>query len=382
MLLAYGGDGWWPSMEELARGVAIFWALHGLWLLVALLSLRPLRPGPPVGDWTVLIAARNEADRIGETLRRLQGQSVRVAEGPSTDATRAIVDASDATLVPVDAVPEGWVGKSAALHAATHGVGTDWLVFLDADVHVAPDAVAAAVCTAETRGFDLLVVHPGQRCDTVWGRAAHHAVGLGMLIPSPPWMVQRGWATAGLGHFMVARRSVYEDAGGHAAIRSAILDDLALGGLMQQAGGIVGVASGTDAAESDWARSARDVVRATSKNAFAALGYRWWMVLAMSFGYGFMVLAAATEWWWGAGWATAAWSAHGGIALLQGLIRRGWGPSSRAGRRDGVWTAVLGALLSPLAWLVYAVAPVWSMVQTLRGGIAWRGTTYDWRRMS
>ncbi|MGB1585973.1 MAG: glycosyltransferase [Thermoplasmatota archaeon] len=353
------------------EGAALFWSLHLAWILLALATLRRPRAGD--ASHTVLIAARNEAPRIQETLDRLQDERVIVAEGPSTDATRDIVASSHAQLVPLAAVPPGWVGKSAALHAAAPEATGDWIVFLDADVHVEPGGVAQAIGAAQAS--DLSIVLPGQATDTIGGASAHFAVGQGLLIPTPPWVLRAGWGATGVGHFMVARRSIYDASGGHASFRNAILDDVALGRAMRKAGGRLDMVDGGRLATSDWGRSYVGVARAMQKNAFAGLSYRWWMVALMSGGYAATLTAAWTGWWFGgtAAWATWAWAAHAIPSLWQVAMRRGWHP--RAG-----WRSWLGALLSPFGWTLYAWVPVWSMMSTWRR-ITWRGTQYDRKSM-
>lgn len=349
------------------EGAALFWTLHLAWILLALATLR--RPKSSNASRTVLIAARDEAPRIEETLRRLEGERVIVAEGPSQDNTRALVTASEAELVPLDGVPPGWVGKSAALHAAAPRATGDWMVLLDADVHVEPGAIEQAIGAATQT--DLAVILPGQATDTSGGAAAHFAIGQGLLIPTPPWLLRAGLGATGVGHFMVVRRDVYEASGGHAAIRNAILDDVALGKSVRRSGGRLDLVDGGRFATSDWGRSYLGVARAMQKNAFAGLGYRWWMVALMSGGYGAALVAAWTGAFVGgeAAWATWAWAAHALPSLWQVAARRGWHP--RAG-----WRSWLGAVLSPLGWTLYAWVPIWSMASTWRR-ISWRGTEYD-----
>lgn len=366
-------------MDWYWRAVAGFWLAHALWVTIALLSLRRLQ-GQAAGDVTVVIAARDEAERIGETVRRLRPLRVLVAEGQSQDATRDVAAAAGATIV--DASPrDGWVGKVAALDAAMEHVQTEWVCFVDADVQVAPGTVQRAIAAAERDAADLLVLYPGQRCDTVAGRAVHHAIGQGILVLSPPWLVRRDIGVAGLGHFMLVRRSRLQAAGGHAAIKDEILDDVAMGRLIRRAGGRTTMASGTDDAESDWARSATGVLRAMEKNAFAGLGYSVLATITMTAGYAIMIGSAVIGWTMGPSGVltTAAWGLMMVPSALQQIGRRGWGPASRAGRPEAWWRRALAVALSPLAWSLFIILPWWSMWRT-RHGIQWRGATYAGRR--
>jgi chlorobactene glucosyltransferase len=75
---------------------------------------------------------------------------------------------------------------------------------------------------------------------------------------------------AAIGQYVLVRRDAYFACGGHNAIRSAILDDVALGRLFKQHGQRIALIDG------DWVscrmyRSFREVVEGFSKNAFAIL---------------------------------------------------------------------------------------------------------------
>ena len=93
---------------------------------------------------SVLIPARDEAERIGACLDGLAGQSYRnfelwVGDDHSVDGTAAIVRSYAAQLpalkvLPIAALPAGWAGKCWACWQAAGSARGDWLLFLDADV--------------------------------------------------------------------------------------------------------------------------------------------------------------------------------------------------------------------------------------------------------
>ena len=67
----------------------------------------------------------------------------------------------------------------------------------------------------------------------------------------------------------LVRRSAYDAAGGHAAIRMRIDDDLRLGRLVKERGGRSAFVFARDLVSVEWYPSLRAMVRGLEKNAFA-----------------------------------------------------------------------------------------------------------------
>ena len=94
----------------------------------------------------MVIPARNEADALPALLASVLPQlgandECLVADDGSTDATAAVARARGATVFAVPPVPDGWIGKCWAIHSGTERATGELLVFLDADVTLAPDAL-------------------------------------------------------------------------------------------------------------------------------------------------------------------------------------------------------------------------------------------------
>jgi biofilm PGA synthesis N-glycosyltransferase PgaC len=123
-------------------------------LAVSLLLDRqpPLRRSHPAIPVTVLVAARNEPDRIQETLSYVAGQDypgpveVLVVDNGSTDGTRAVAEAyGAATGQLVRCLDEPRPGKSHALNTGLAAVGTELVITLDADTLLHPQAIRQLV---------------------------------------------------------------------------------------------------------------------------------------------------------------------------------------------------------------------------------------------
>ena len=125
-------------------------------LLTVNLSLfRAPEPGTSHGhapELSVLIPARNEADHIRAAMQSvLANQDVTleliILNDQSTDATEDIVQTlavkdSRITLINSSALPENWCGKQHACWQLAQHAHYDLMVFMDADVELAPQALA------------------------------------------------------------------------------------------------------------------------------------------------------------------------------------------------------------------------------------------------
>jgi chlorobactene glucosyltransferase len=204
---------------------------------------------------SVLVPARNEALNIEACVRSLLSQeypnfSVHVLNDHSTDETAEIVRSTglnegNGGLLQGAALPAGWVGKNWACHQLSQVADGDYLLFTDADTVHAPGALRAMVTLALERRATLLSAWPRQRMVSMGeclvvsllpfvGALAYPHFFL-RLLETYPWL--RGWVPAGWrrrlgaanGQVILFERGGYERVGGHAALRSHLVEDIALG---------------------------------------------------------------------------------------------------------------------------------------------------------
>jgi chlorobactene glucosyltransferase len=219
-------------------------------LLNVLLNLRALRrpkaeqelpdPAPLI---SVLVPARNEEANIGPCLKSLCGQDypnfeVVVLDDASTDRTAQIVEGIAAgdprvSLVSGQPLPEGWAGKPYACHQLAQQARGSWLLFTDADTVHAPFALRYALTSALASQAAFVSGFPHQRNSSIWQKMAMPIFFYFMLVCAIPfWLLQRfprNISTVAIGQFMFFSSDAYRSIGGHEAVKSRIVEDVALG---------------------------------------------------------------------------------------------------------------------------------------------------------
>lgn len=215
----------------------------------------PMTVGPLV---SIVLPARNEERGIASAVRSHLEQTYRrieliVVDDQSTDGTaQAALDAAAADsrmrVVRGEAVPDGWVGKSwACWQGARHATG-EWLLFSDADVVHAPEALARCLPLAMRLGRGGLTLTPRVDADSVAERLVMPAAATliqnvlapGFLVRSP-----RSAIVMAAGAYLLIRRDVYDGVGGHGGIRGRMVDDVALAQAVKRGGGLLVPAHGT-----------------------------------------------------------------------------------------------------------------------------------------
>ena len=276
--------------------------LYALFLLAlaalpALLFIRNLphyRVAAPVAGWpdpagikaagsagiSVLIPARNEEAGIATSLQcvlanQFQAFEVLVLDDASTDRTAAIVTEfaqqdGRVQLLQSAQLPEGWNGKQHACWQLAEAAKYEWLLFLDADVRLSPDALARIASELATEPRDLLSGFPFQETRTIGEQLLiplMHLVLLGFLPLDQMRASRKPEFGAGCGQLFIARREAYFAADGHRAIRDSRHDGLKLPRAFRSAGLVTDLFDATDIASCRMYSSMQQVVQGLLKNA-------------------------------------------------------------------------------------------------------------------
>jgi hopene-associated glycosyltransferase HpnB len=246
--------------------------------------------------WPSLVAiipARDEADMIAHSVGSLLRQdysgpfSVVVVDDQSTDGTAAVAStaASDAgaaerlKIVTGNGPPPGWTGKLSAMRQGLAEVeagaqAPEFVLFTDADIAYAPHVLTCLVAIARAKNSVLTSLMVKLRCESTAERwlAPAFVFFFQMLYPFAWVNDPRRPTAAAAGGCMLVRRETLDAAGGLEAVRSALIDDCALGALMKEQGPIwLGLTESVDSLRAY--PTFADFRRMVARSAFAELRY-------------------------------------------------------------------------------------------------------------
>ncbi len=264
---------------------AVLATVHTAWNLRRL-RVPPPAPLPVAEPVSVLLPVRNEARQVARCLRSVLASTglarleVLVLDDASTDGTAEVVRRVTGAdrrvrLLTGSPPPAGWLGKpSACRQLAEAATGTVY-VFLDADVVLEPDGVARTVGLLREAELDLVSPYPRQVAESIGERLVQPLLQWSWLTFLPLRRAEqsaRPALAAANGQLLCVDAAAYRRAGGHAAIRHEVLEDLALVRRIKTAGGRGGVADGTGLAHCRMYDGWADLRDGYTKSLWAAFG--------------------------------------------------------------------------------------------------------------
>ena len=188
---------------------------------------------------SVIIPARNEENNLPNLLSSLSKQTVApseiiVVDDFSSDRTAEVASRFAVRVIQNTQLPDGWTGKTWAVWNGYLQSTGDILVFLDADVTLAPRALEALLAARDETGGAVSVV-PFHQTGRFYEKLALLPCLLGIFAFTSPF--ERGSGQKGLyGSCIIISRPDYEKAGGHSSIKAELLDDLSFGRKLAEAG--------------------------------------------------------------------------------------------------------------------------------------------------
>ncbi len=275
-------------------------ALAGIAFLLALISavaLINMAAGPFLAKrrestgklpWiTVCVPARNEEENIGGLLDALHAQDwdafdILVLDDGSGDSTSTIVQEAaelngSITLLQGEPLPEGWTGKNWACHQLSLHARGEVLLFVDADVRPGSGALRRTAEHLQHYRADMLSAFPRQLLHGVTSKLVVPVMDLLLYGFLPLQLVYRtrfSSLAAANGQWIAFTRVGYERVGGHAAVRSEIVEDIRLAQRSKMMGLRMLLTSGVGIVECRMYTSGSEVLEGFSKNYFAAFGFR------------------------------------------------------------------------------------------------------------
>ena len=362
---------------------------------------------------SVIVPARNEESCLAECLQSLTAQTgvafeIIVVDDHSTDRTREIATSFPGVrVIEAGPLPDGWTGKNNAVTAGARSAfgafpvfgappalssraekidreandlrirgacfsspespPTKWLLFTDADTVHLPGSLAAALKEAQENCAELLSYSPEQIAVTFWEMATLPVVFAELARQYSPSKVSDPASTlaAANGQYILIRRDAYDAVGGHAAISSNILEDVALARAVKSSGRRIRFRYAGTAVRTRMYRNYRQLRDGWTKNLALLFPRPGWLaakslfVSSLPWAAVFLTIGGLAKHLW--------WSVFVVLALV-------W-PMARLRRANFDWTMeFLGAFFG---MPMFAYLLLRSKRAHANGSVSWKGRTYD-----
>lgn len=338
--------------------VAVSILLHTI-VNAALLRRPPTTAMTVEESVSLLVPMRDEAGRAATCLRALLGQrdlgdvEVLVYDDASSDSTADIVRNLGVRVVTGPPPRTGELGKPLACARLAAAARGSVLVFVDADVVLAPNAVASAVHLMRAARLQFVSPYPKQLTGSLLERLVQPLLQWSWLAFLPLRLAERSprpsLAVAN-GQFLLVGAAAYRASGGHV---DDVLDDVALARALRSSGARGGFVDGTAIATCRMYDGPRALVDGYAKSLWHAFGSTAGAVaVTASLVTVFVVpwaLVAVTAWAWPAAVA-------GQLSQAVAALRTG----SRIGPH-------------PLSILVFSGLVAISLHRRRHGEISWKG---------
>ena len=238
---------------------------------------------------SVIIPAYNEAENIHDCITAVLESTqlpatkldVWVVDDQSTDDTLLLAQSqellADSRLKVIAGQPrptdEIWVGKNWACCQGFEQAKGEFLLFIDADVRLKPQAIETAVQKAQLEQSDLFSLAPAITCGCLaeWLvqplMVNNLAVGQDFQAVNNP---ETDVAFAA-GPFMLFRRTAYEKLGGHRAVANQVVEDVELARRTKAAGLRLSYLLGGEFVSVRMYRSGRALWEGWTKNLYMAV---------------------------------------------------------------------------------------------------------------
>ena len=238
----------------------------------------------PCSRWDVIVVDDQSSDN-----------TVKIAE--QAIVTVAGADQPVATVLQAGPRPKGerWVGKNWGCCQAMEQVNSEWVLFIDADVTLAPDAIRRALHQSIKEEADLFSLAPRLTCDCLaeWMVQPIMASLLGLGFPILEANDPASTVAFAAGPFMLFRRDSYNAIGGHRALAGEVVEDLALARRIKEGGFRLRYVLGIDAVDLQMYANLQALWEGWSKNWFLGLDRS----ISKSLGAGGVVLLMFTLPW-------------------------------------------------------------------------------------
>ena len=269
----------------LSLSVVINAFLLSMAIFNAITIVRPRAQGSQNLSFSILVPCRNEAENVSELVATLGGldhprYEVIFIDDNSTDGTgellsQAIRNYSFMKALTASSLPAGWMGKPWALSQGLSHATHEYIVTVDADVRLAPDALSAMDSVLQRTRSDFLSPYPSQSAVTMSERLVQPLLQWTWMTTVPLRLAMQSSRTSlavANGQFLIVKKSALIAVGGFAAIQSSVLDDIDLARVLIHGGFRGGVCDGSAIASTRMYTSFREIRAGYGKSMSTGFG--------------------------------------------------------------------------------------------------------------
>lgn len=256
---------------------------------------------------SVIIPARNEEHNIKDCIESVLDVDypdfeIIVVDDESVDRTGSIVEAirqKDSRIRYIRSKrQEGWVGKNYALYIGSLNARGEWLLFIDADVRLFRSSLKRAVGYLLEKKLDMLSISGIQETSTVWEVMIQPVIYHMLNIRYPLYLVNRHPSlSAASGQFILISRKVYNDLGGHQAIREEILEDVRLAEMIKKSGFRMKFLHSSKILKVRMYSNFYEIFKGWTKNLYFLAGNKRWMLIWLSYTLVTWVVLPVLSWY-------------------------------------------------------------------------------------
>ncbi|NSL76041.1 MAG: glycosyltransferase [Thaumarchaeota archaeon] len=197
---------------------------------------------------SIIIPARNEKLNILRCLESIKKQTysnfeVIVVDDNSTDDTYHIANQfcqndDRFSLLKLNNDDKTWVGKNRACHEGSKISNGSLLLFIDADTEHQTHSIKSSLSYMQNSNLDVFTMFPQLTCSDFWGKLILPIlISMINILYSPLLLNSKSTSIAYLiGGFILIKKQIYDDIGGHESIKSSFVEDKSLGERLKKSG--------------------------------------------------------------------------------------------------------------------------------------------------
>ena len=334
-------------------------------------------------NFEVIVLEDRSTDKTPEILRDLSRESdSKLSDLKEQVSPRRHGDAPSLQIIRGSELPIGWAGKPHALFQASAAARGEWLCFVDADTFLSPTTLSSCYTKATETNADMFTILTFQIMGSFWEKVVMPIVMTALSVGFSPRKVNDPQSKDAIanGQFILIKRSVYDDIGGHERIKDQIVEDKAIAEQVKWNGYRLIVADGYAMARTRMYTSLPEMWEGWTKNIYLGLSDRPSLMLLGVFGAFILLIAALVLPTWpllGILWYLQGGSWLALTVILKSLILWGIIIYARARVAIGMGISPWYALTLPLGAALFAAMMLTSTWKVLSGkGVTWKGRMY------